>query len=173
MRVFTVDEQQFNSNFLGKEITESDKNLDYVNLLLYIKDKFNISNTAWHELSVVSKGLPLTYSLKKRIEARNKNWHIFPTPGSSDGVQIKLEDSLKEQTERLLAGNIIKANETLKIKLSGDGTRIGKRLQLLNVTYTIINERKVAATEKGNYVLAIIKTKDDYEGIRDCLKDVR
>ena len=44
---------------------------------------------------------------------------------------------------------------------------MGKWLQLLTVTYTIINEGAVAMTERGNYVLAIVKTKDDYDGIRE------
>ena len=60
----------------------------------------------------------------------------------------------------------------IKIKVSGDGTRAGKRLQLLNVTYTIINEEKIAMSEKGNYIVAVIKTKDDYEGIRESLSDL-
>ena len=59
------------------------------------------------------------------------------------------------------------------MKVSGDGTRIGKHLQLLNVTFTIINEGNVAMSEKGNYVIAVIKTKDDYIGIRHSLSDLR
>ena len=49
---------------------------------------------------------------------------------------------------------------------------MGKRLQLLTVTYTIINEGAVAMTERGNYVLAIVKAKDDYDGIRESLNDL-
>ena len=63
--------------------------------------------------------------------------------------------------------------QVLKVKVSGDGTRVGKRLQILNVTFTIINERSVAATERGNYILAIVLTKDDYEGIGESLQDLR
>ena len=51
------------------------------------------------------------------------------------------------QVECLLRGNLI-SGDILKIKLTGDGTRIGKHSQLLNVSYCIINEGKIAATEK-------------------------
>lgn len=33
-----------------------------------------------------------------------------------------------------------------------------KRLKIVNFTYTILNEKDVAMGEKGNYILAIIKT---------------
>ena len=59
------------------------------------------------------------------------------------------------------------------MKASGDGTRIGKHLQLLNVTFSIINEGNVAMSEEGNYVIAVFKTKDDYVRIRDSLSDFR
>ena len=54
---------------------------------------------------------------------------------------------------------------TTKVKLSGDGTNIGKRLKLENVTYTILNEKDAAVNEKGNYVLAIIKTTENYDNL--------
>ena len=141
--------------------------------MLYVKDKFQISDKAWQELSVQAKDLPSKYSIKKWIELLNTQWNVFPTPGTAEGVQMKLKDSLMEQTSRLLKNKKLNNCNSLKIKVSGDGTRIGKRLQLLNVTYAIINEGNTAMSEKRNYVLAFIKTKDDYTGIRDSLSDLR
>ena len=96
----------------------------------------------------------------------------FPTPGDADGVQIKLEDSLKEQIGRLKKQGALNS-EKLKIKVSGDGTNIGKKLHVLNVTYTIINEENIAMSEKGNYVLAIINTKEDHNCIRESLQNLK
>ena len=62
---------------------------------------------------------------------------------------------------------------TIKVKLSGDGTCIGKRLNVVNFTYTILNEGNIAMTESGNYVLAIIKTKENYDSIRMSLGDLK
>ena len=145
--------------------------LDDVLLLLYIKDKFNISNKAWCEISMFSSKLPSYYTLNNRLKSLNKQWVVYPTPGGADGVQVKFKESLLMQVERLLRNRLISGN-ILKIKLTGDGTRVGKHLQLLNISYCIINE-EVAATEKGNYVLAVIKIKENYEGIKDSLKDLR
>ena len=122
-------------------------------------------------MTLQAKDLPFTYSIKKRI--LNTRWNVLPTPGTADRVQMKLKDSLIEQTQRLIKDKKLENCNTLNVKVSGDGTRIGKRLQLLNVTYTIINEGNVAMSEKGNYVIAVIKTKIDYIGIRDSLSDLR
>lgn len=50
---------------------------------------------------------------------------------------------------RLQQNGEIKDGETIKIKLSGDGTNIGKRLTVVNFTFTILNEKEVAMGEKG------------------------
>ena len=50
-----------------------------------------------------------------------------------------------------------------KLKVSGDGTWIGKRLHVVNIAYTIVNECRKAMTDNGNYILAIIKIKKDYD----------
>ncbi len=147
--------------------------LDDVHFLLYVKDKFNISNKAWYELSSRVQNLPTVYGLRKRMQELNAQWHIAPTPGPTEGVQVKLEESLLEHVPRLISSGRMKENDVLQLKISGDGTRVGKRLQLLNVTFTIINEGHTAATEKGNYVLAIIKAKDDYQTINESLSDLR
>ena len=169
-----IDEHELMGTFVTEEVDElTDDQLDNVSLLIYVKDKFQISDKAWQELSFQAKDLPSTYSIKKRIELLNTRWNVFPTPGTADGVQMKLKDRLIEQTQRLIKDKKLENCNNLNVKVSGDGTRIGKRLQLLNVTYTIINEGNVAMSEKGNYVIAVIKTKDDYIGIRDSLSDLR
>ena len=63
-------------------------------------------------------------------------------------------------------------NTKIKVKISGDGTNIGKRLKIVNVTYTILNERDIAITEKGNYILAIIKTTESYDNLKASIADL-
>ena len=149
---------QFQDQCIRNDAAENADALDNVHMLLYIKDKFNISNRAWHELASLSTGLPSNYSLKQRLQSINKLWEIFPTPGDTEGVQISLCAALQRQVKRLLENKQICRGETMKIKISGDGTNVGKCLQLLNVAFSIINEGPVAAAERGTYVLLIAKT---------------
>ena len=140
---------------------------------LYLKDKFNISNEAWHEIAMKASGVPNTYSIKKRIKELNSKWNLKPTPGDTEGVQLGFSDSLQEHIVKLQQTGEIKDGESIKIKISGDGTNIGKRLTVVNFTFTILNEKELAMGEKGNYVLALIKTTETYDNIRESLADLR
>ena len=111
-----------------KEMT--DEELDDLNMWMYLKDKFNISNEAWREFSVKAKDVPTLSRMTKRINELNSSWNLSPTPGKAEGVQIKFEDSLRKQIERLDL-----KETTIKVKLSGDGTQIGKRLKIVNFTW--------------------------------------
>lgn len=44
---------------------------------------------------------------------------------------------------------------TIKVEPRGDGTCIGKILNVVNFPYTILHERPTTMTEPGSYVLAI------------------
>ena len=94
---------------------------------LHLKDKFNISNEAWHEIAMTANGVPDTYSIKKRINELNSKWNLKPSPGDAEGVQLGFAETLQEHIVRLQQTGEIKNGETIKIKLSGDGTNIGKK----------------------------------------------
>ena len=134
---------------------------------------FNISNEAWHEIAIKASGVPNSYSIKKRIDELNSKWALRPTPGDAEGVQLGFAETLQGHIVRFQKNGEIKDGQTIKIKLSGDGTNIGKRLTVVNFTFTILNEKEVAMGEKGNYVLAVIKTTETYDNLRDSLADLR
>ena len=98
--VCLINENELESSFMQDlEVTDeiTDEQLHNVHLLLYIKDKLQISDKAWHELAMTPRDLPNSYDSKKRIQELNAQWNVFPTPGSAEGVQMKLKDSLTEQ----------------------------------------------------------------------------
>jgi hypothetical protein len=72
----------------------------------------------------------------------------------------------------LKSNGVIKDGETIKIKLSGDGTNIGKQMSVVNITFTILNEKKMAMSEKGNYILAVIKASESYDTLAESLADI-
>ena len=99
---------------------------------LYLKDKFNLSDDAWHETAMKAKDLPRLYGLKKRMAELNKMWDLKPTPGEADGVQVKFADSLRNNVEILQKNGLLHPGDTIKVKLNGDGTNIGKRPTVVN-----------------------------------------
>ena len=106
-------------------------------------------------------------SLKESTTLMHASWTLSPTPGEAESAQVKFEDSLRKQLERIKL-----KDEIIKVKFSGDGTQIGKRLKIVNFTYTILNEKEAAMGEKGNYILAIIKTTESYENLKESLFDL-
>ena len=77
-----------------KELTNDD--LDNINMWLYLRDKFNISNEAWHEITMKANGVPNTYSIKKQIKELNSKWNLKPTPEDTEGVQLGFSETLQE-----------------------------------------------------------------------------
>ena len=73
----------------------TDKELDDLNMWMYLKDKFNVSNEAWREFSLKAKHIPKLSQITKRINELNDSWNLSCTPGEAEGVQVKFEDSLK------------------------------------------------------------------------------
>ena len=60
------------------EYSSTDENL--LNLLLYAKERFGISNPAYHELSMLFPTLPHSNHLNQTVKELNEQWTVFPTP---------------------------------------------------------------------------------------------
>ena len=59
----------------------------------------------------------------------------------------------------------------VRVKLSGDGTRIGKRLHVVAFTFTLLDENQ-ATSAAGNHILAIFKQPESYECLKLALTDI-
>lgn len=62
---------------------------------------------------------------------------------------------------------------TLQVKLAGDGTRVGRKLNLINFTFTLLNEGSSAKSAAGNHTLAVINARESYEDMKLALRDLR
>lgn len=150
-----------------KEISEA--KIDQMNMWLYLKDKFNLSNEPWHEISIASDGPPSLNKIIKHTNKLNQKWNLKSTPGEAEGVQVSFQETIVEHIKRLKASGVIQDRETIKIKLSGDGTNIGKRISVVNITFTILNEKALAMSERGNYLLAVLRTTESYDTLAESL----
>lgn len=168
LRLIDENELPFTEN--NPKTLNSDE-INDINLWIYIKDKYNISDQAQKELAMKTD-MRNAYRIKENIAELNSKQKLKLTPGDPEGVQTSLNDSLKKQIQRLKIKGDLCEQKTGKVKLSGHGTNIGKRLKVVN-TYTILNEKENARSEKGNSVLAIIKTKETYDNLKETLSDIK
>ena len=77
----------------------------------------------------------------------NNKWNIHLTP-SGNGVQQSISDRLLVRLKALIIKSI-PVPTTLKVKLTGDGTFIGKHIHVVNIAFTLLNEENHAMAADG------------------------
>ena len=68
-----VDEKNIQTSSQTEELTDED--IGEVNLLLYIKERFNVSNEAYHKLTMLFKHLPRSWKIQDTI--REIGWDLI------------------------------------------------------------------------------------------------
>lgn len=106
----------------------------------YIKDKYSISDTGYHELSMLSD-LPSSKQVKKLKYTLNSHYSIKKAPADI----IRVQQSLKEQLIPCITNIINDLHEEniascFQVKLTGDGTQIGRGFTVVNFAFTILEE---------------------------------
>lgn len=81
------------------ELTDEEK--EKVQQILFLTDKFCISEAAYHELIMSADGehLPRSYIVKQCKTHLNSLCHISRIPGGEEGAQLDFETELKNTTE--------------------------------------------------------------------------
>ena len=64
------------------------------------------------------------------------------------------------------------SKQQVRVKLTGDGTNIGKRLHVVNFGFTILDEGELAYSAAGNHCIAIFKETEDYDSLKTALQDI-
>lgn len=60
----------------------------------------------------------------------------------------------------------------MQVKLSGDGTKVYRKLNVINFAFTLLNEGAVAMSPKGNHTIANINSTESYEVLVTTLSDI-
>ena len=60
----------------------------------------------------------------------------------------------------------------MRVKLTGDGTRLGKHLHVVNFAFTILDEGAKAYSASGNHCIAILKEEEGYASMKRGLQDI-
>lgn len=118
-------------------------------------------------MSLLTKDIPHLYKIKDVTRDLNSKFDVMPAPDGVTGVQQSLQSRLLVRLR-----NLMDPNETIQIKLSGDGTGIAKHINVINFTFTLINEGKVASTARGNHTLAILLVPERYDSLSGALVDI-
>ena len=66
---------------------------------------------------------------------------------------------------------ILSVDEPLRVKLSGDGTKVSRSLHVINFTFTLV-DTPAATSVAGNNTIAILKTGESYDNLASGLVDI-
>ena len=151
----------------------SSENRDTNKQTLYVKEKFNISDKAYHELSMVHPSLPRWSTLNKISKGMDCNSTIFRTPGPILGIQQSLKNRLTIRLEHKVKINPSPKNEsTIKVKITGDGTQVSCSMHVLVLAFTILDGNENPNSPSGNHVIAMFNAEEKYEYLSGAVKDI-
>lgn len=157
-------------------VPKSDKE-NTVKRIFLIKDKYSISNAAYHEIATSERSLPRSYQIDKQVRKTNQRWEVTNTPEGTTGVQISLKEKLLKRLEHLIR---TAANDAeflslgvIRVKVIDDGTWIGKRLHIVTFGFTLLEEGSAAKSSCRNHSVCLLKQSEDYPSLALGLRDIR
>ena len=156
-----------------KEASQEDKNC-LIRQNLYIKEKYNISNEAYHEISMTNPDVPNAYSLRKAAKQMDLNSTIQDTPGKAIGVQQSLKVKLTKRLEYLVSCDATFQQQKVEVKVTGDGTIVSRSMHVLVIAFTLVNvkSKECPNSQRGNHVVALINTTEDYNNLQEAVRDI-
>ena len=134
---------------------------------LLAKDKILMSDVSFHLFrNDLHLDLPSLSAVKKeRITYRN----LFSMSTNTRGCYNNIKDMLVYK----IRNSSLKLDNNIMVKFSADGKIISKKVKLINLKFTLINEKDKAKTAKGNYTIGIFRIQnEDYEEITACFENV-
>ena len=144
--------------------------------VLYTKEKYGISDQAYHDLSMVSESLPRSCKIKQRRSEITSNWEVCKTPGDVIGAQLsfkeRLTDRIRILEQKAPSDASFRHTSIIKVKLTGDGTYIGSRQHIVTFGFTILDEGNDAKSFVGNHTVCIVRGNEDYNSLSICLRDI-
>jgi hypothetical protein len=139
--------------------------MNSVDNCILVKDDNFLSDKKYHN---VSRDLHLTsnkivktkYAVRKeqkRLDKRIQIHQIANTQAYFYDMQKTIKDRihfyLQQKTFEKKMNPNVNLDREIVLKISFDGTNIGKKIKVVNFTFCLINEKKKAQTASGNYTL--------------------
>ena len=69
----------------------------FVDQTLYVKEKYNLSNEAYHEMAMINAGMPRLNALLKTARTLDATSIIYSVAGKHQGVQQSLKECFKKK----------------------------------------------------------------------------
>ena len=140
-----------------------EENKHHVRQLLFILDKFGISDAAYYELSMISQELPRKYLIVQERANLNKLFHIERSPGNTPGAYVKIRDEITS----FLHSSGVDNDKPVKVKVSGDGASVSRISNFVTISLTFPEEENCSSVNNVR-AIGIFKCKEAYDELSSC-----
>lgn len=152
----------------------SDTDMTRIEKILYLLDKFCVSDEFYHELTMIENGLPRSYLIKQRRNNLNELFHVTPTPGNFGGAQVSFHSLLLQQISAFknekLNPEFNFGSETLKVKISGDRAKMTKKTNYVLLSCALLQKEEEVMSAKGNHTIAVVNGSEKYETLQESFE---
>ena len=139
------------------------------NMIFLNKDEGKLSDRAYKMFRQSTPGWP---SLYRARQFRLNMEKIFPITKTPHGVY----NSPKQKIEKMVnihLNQLKMTSNNIQIKLSADGANIGKKGNLLNITFSLLQHYRNSEFIDGNFTLGIFDIiKEDYQSVKCCFQEL-
>jgi hypothetical protein len=139
---------------------------------LYLKDSTNLSDYAYDVTRKrVAQDWPSLHSIKSFRKEMNEQLEE-QIKSNSKGYFVDIEKTIKTKI-REYHEKYERERSTFSIKLSADSTNIGKKLKVLNVTLTLVDDVNTCMSQHGHQIIGMFNvSNEDYEEVKLCVKEI-
>ena len=164
-----TEPQEQGNNTKYRNLSEEEQN--QIEEILYLLDKFCVGDSFYHELTMVTEGLPRSYLIQQCRTELNKVCHIDCLPGRQPGAKVHaIKDVIQDCVEEYLKQN--PNTDKIQIKINGDGARMTRNSSFVLLSFSILQTGKQVMTAKGNRTIAILNGKEDYISLKNAFGNI-
>lgn len=139
--------------------------------VLFLLDKFCVGDEVYHELSVITEGLPKSYLIKQLRGELNKTYHIERTPGPYPGARLDFKSTLTDHVRELLSMKPELRDGKIQIKISGDGAQMSRSTNFMMFSFALLQLDEGVMSSKSNRTVAIVNGPEKYETMKISLSN--
>ncbi|KAL5468683.1 hypothetical protein EMCRGX_G029790 [Ephydatia muelleri] len=137
LKVHTTSGKTFHIPFSDDAASENEDTVDL--RVLYILDRYGVSDAFYHELAMLFSELPRSRAVKKARTDLNHTMQLTRIPGH-EGAYRSFERSLCEQLSTMIAQDAtsFQPNQKIKVRISGDGAKFSRTSNFVLLSYAIL-----------------------------------
>jgi hypothetical protein len=136
------------------------------------KDKINLADWKYEQFRIGLNFNALLPSISTIKSCRKEMDAQFKIVEIKHGYYIDIKQKLQTILIPIIKNLDLKQNEIIKIKLSGDGVNMDRKIKLFAFSFSIINDKRNCNGSNGSYIIGLFKIDtENYELVNECLME--